>query len=195
VDPAATRERILAAGTRAFAKGGFHSTSLKEVAAAAGMRAPSLLHHFASKEALFDAVIRRAYTQIEEPLAQALSSGGPREILARVLETLAAFETEHRELLGVLNAEVLGPGRHGLAAIRDTMLPLVERVEAAVRAASDVRLNANAPIRAALLHVLAARAVRSNLGELAPELLGSEAQERKLAAVLLETALSSRDRA
>jgi AcrR family transcriptional regulator len=195
VDPAATRERILEAAARAFAKGGFHGTSLKEVAAAAGMRAPSLLHHFPSKEALFDAVIRRAYARIEEPLAQVLSSGAaPREMLGGVLETLAAFEADHRELLDVLNAEILGPGRHGIAAVRDTMLPLVERVEAAVRAASHRGLPADAPIRPALLHVLAAHAVRANLGELAPELLGSEAQERALATALLEAALTWRGR-
>ncbi len=191
LDRAATRERILSAAEHAFAKGGFHPTSLQQLAEAAGMRAPSLLYHFGSKEVLFDEVMRRAYRRIEEPLVRVLASDeSPRKLLADVLDAISAFEVEHRDLLGVLNAEVLGPGRHGMAAVRDTMLPLVERIEAAVRSARGSRMPAEAPLRQALLHVVVFHAVRVNLGEMGSELLGGVEQERALAVALLETVLS-----
>jgi len=191
VNRRATRERILAVAERAFAKGGFHGTLLHEVAAESGMRAPSLLYHFESKEDLFDEVVRRAYRRIEPPLLSALASAdSPRELLASVLEAISSFEAEHRDLLGVLNAEVLGSGRHGLGAVRDTMLPLVERIESAVRDASGARMPADVPLRQALLHVIVMHAVRANLGEIAPEILGSVDEERALAAALLELVVS-----
>ena len=178
IDRAATRERILAAAESAFAKSGFHTTSLNEVAAAAGMRAPSLLYHFASKEELFDEVIRRLYRQIDGELTPVLASGGtPREILTALLERLLAFEERRRDLLGVLNAEVLSPGRHGIAAVRDAMVPLVERVEEAIRGASGAHVHPDAPVRQALLHIVAVHAVRTNLRELGHEFWGSPDHE------------------
>ncbi len=51
------RSRILTAATQLFAERGYFGTSLAAVAEAAGMRAPSLLYHFASKELLRDAVL------------------------------------------------------------------------------------------------------------------------------------------
>lgn len=54
-----TRERILAEALRLFAGGGFRGTSLAEIGRAAGVTKATVLHHFASKEALFIELLRR----------------------------------------------------------------------------------------------------------------------------------------
>jgi AcrR family transcriptional regulator len=46
------RQQIIAAAMDAFARGGFHGSSVKEIADAVGMSNAGLLHHFSSKEEL-----------------------------------------------------------------------------------------------------------------------------------------------
>lgn len=54
-----TRERILAAAERLFAVKGYDGTSIRDVAAAAGLRIANISYHFGPKEKLFETVIER----------------------------------------------------------------------------------------------------------------------------------------
>lgn len=65
---------ILQAATRLFAERGYAGTSLAAVAEAAGMRAPSLLYHFASKELLRDAVLDDLLARWKDVLPRVLTA-------------------------------------------------------------------------------------------------------------------------
>jgi len=52
------RTRILAAATRIFARQGFEGASMSGIATGAGITKPVLYDHFASKDALFETLIR-----------------------------------------------------------------------------------------------------------------------------------------
>src|SRR5215470_302129 len=62
----ATRAQLIAIATRLFAERGYEDTSIEAVLQEAGVSRGSLYHHFASKEALFDAVLEAVSARIGE---------------------------------------------------------------------------------------------------------------------------------
>lgn len=55
-----TREIILQEALELFASKGYAAVSMRDIAAAVGIRASSIYHHFSGKQELFDALIQKA---------------------------------------------------------------------------------------------------------------------------------------
>lgn len=66
---ARTARRILDVAEDLFAQHGYEGTSLRQVAAGAGIKEPGLYNHFAGKQALYEAVLHRALNPIAETLS------------------------------------------------------------------------------------------------------------------------------
>jgi AcrR family transcriptional regulator len=74
----ATRSQLIVIATRLFADRGYEDTSIDAVLREAGVSRGSLYHHFASKEALFEAVAEDVETSVgAQTLAAASGSDGP----------------------------------------------------------------------------------------------------------------------
>jgi AcrR family transcriptional regulator len=52
-----TRNKILQAAVKLFARQGYHKTTISDLAQAIGLTSGAVFHHFASKEVLLDAVV------------------------------------------------------------------------------------------------------------------------------------------
>ena len=67
----ARREQLLEVALDAFAKSGYHSTSMNDVAAAAGVTKPVLYQHFDSKRALYVALLEDVGDRITSAILEA----------------------------------------------------------------------------------------------------------------------------
>ncbi len=70
------KEEILDVATALFAERGYEGTSMNDVAARVGMRKASLFYHFATKDALYEAVLDRLIATLGSALQAAYEGGG-----------------------------------------------------------------------------------------------------------------------
>jgi AcrR family transcriptional regulator len=69
----ATRGQLIEVATRLFAEHGYEGTSIEAVLSAAGVSRGALYHHFAGKEALFEAVVSAVSAQVTVELTEVIS--------------------------------------------------------------------------------------------------------------------------
>ena len=69
----ARREQILDVAVRVFALNGFHSTSMNDVADAAGVTKPVLYQHFESKQDLYRALLEEAGSRLRSAITDAVA--------------------------------------------------------------------------------------------------------------------------
>jgi AcrR family transcriptional regulator len=112
----ADREHLmLQAAGEAFATHGFHSSSMDEIARAAGITKPMLYRYFGSKEGLYAAYLRLTGHELVESVRALDTRGQPPQ--ARLRAGLAAFLTyveEHRAGWTVLHGETTAPTDAGV---------------------------------------------------------------------------------
>jgi AcrR family transcriptional regulator len=70
----ARREQILDVSVQVFARRGFHSTSMNDVAEAAGVTKPVLYQHFDSKQDLYLALLEEAGLRLRNAVAKGVAS-------------------------------------------------------------------------------------------------------------------------
>jgi AcrR family transcriptional regulator len=71
-----TRERVLTAASRVFARRGFHATSLEAVAEEAGFSRGAVHYNFADKEQLFLELLDRRCAERAQDIREVFASGG-----------------------------------------------------------------------------------------------------------------------
>src|ERR1700751_719896 len=87
----ATREQLIEVATRLFAERGYEDTSIEAVLAAAGVSRGALYHHFAGKDALFEAVLEAVESGVKAGLTAEIT-GAPGAVSAVESAALAWIE-------------------------------------------------------------------------------------------------------
>lgn len=87
----ATREQLIEVATGLFAERGYEETSIEAVLAAAGVSRGALYHHFAGKDALFEAVLEAVENGVTARLTAEIT-GAPDAVSAVESAALAWIE-------------------------------------------------------------------------------------------------------
>jgi len=109
----ATREAILRAATKVFAKHGFAGGRIEQISKAAKSYDRMIYYYFGSKEALFVAVIEEMYRRFNEAEAKlVLDVAKPVEALTAVIRFMYGYYHRNPEFITLLNTENLHRGKH-----------------------------------------------------------------------------------
>lgn len=102
--PPLALDSVLTAAIDAFVETGYHGSTMRDLAARAGMSVPGIYHHYPDKQTLLVAILDLTMTELHWRVdaARAGASTGIHEV-RRIVEALALFHT-HRQKLAFIGA-------------------------------------------------------------------------------------------
>lgn len=92
-----TQGRLIAAGLRLFARSGYDSTSVKQIAQEAGVAQGLLYHYFASKEKLLHAIFEQSIEDVRLSFAESAGAEGSGDALELLIRSSFRIVQEKQE--------------------------------------------------------------------------------------------------
>ncbi len=131
----ATRARLLDAAVAAFAEKGFHGTTTRDIAAAAGMSPAALYVHHRSKEELLFQICRDGHAKVLELVrAAAASAGTPTDQLRAMSLTFAEDHAREHTRARIVNYELSALSEDHYDQVLTLRLAIEHEVRAVVEA-------------------------------------------------------------
>lgn len=194
-DTAETPDRLLAVASAEFAERGFEGARLADIAEEAGIRRPSLLYHYPSKQDLYSAVVHSAFRALGSALEGALLKTHATfvERFDELVKRCVAFFDDRPDIARLILRELLdghGPGR---SLLLDAGVPILLRVEKFVREDGENITRRDVPVRQALLQIFSGIIVRAGSGPLREPLWGKSDKTRALARAIFMTPARAAD--
>jgi len=137
-----TRERLLEVALDQFVRHGFHGTSMRQIADAAGVAVGGIYNHFGSKEEVFAAVLdaNHPYRLVEAVLREVSEDNLEAFVRETASRVWAAVKGRQSQLMALMFIEMVEfQGRH-MRAVAETLFPKVlSRVQHLERGAEQRR--------------------------------------------------------
>ncbi len=133
-----TKELILGVALKQFADHGYSAVSLNDIAEEVGIKKPSILHHFSSKEALYRAVILEEFADwvllMSDAIAKNVNGWDQVEQLLRAAFT---FFEQHPYFVRIARREALDPESLFSTELGTALKPMIDQGAAYLEAEMD----------------------------------------------------------
>jgi AcrR family transcriptional regulator len=146
---AESRARIVAAALELFGAQGYERTSVKQIAAAAGVAQGLMYSHFASKDELLRAIFAQSVEDVYSSFAEAEAGDPGRPEVVRIIE--AAFRVLRRNLQFWRLSYGVRMQQTVLAALQGELPDWTAAIRARLRSALSAAGAASPEVEAALL--------------------------------------------
>ncbi|UOD50139.1 TetR family transcriptional regulator [Orrella daihaiensis] len=108
-----TRDSVLKAAIKVFAKYGLNGGSIEKISSAAKSHDRMIYYYFGNKEGLFVAVLEETYRRFNEAEAKVeIDPKDPVLSLKKLVEFIVNYYHDHPEFVIILNSENLHRGKH-----------------------------------------------------------------------------------
>jgi TetR/AcrR family transcriptional regulator len=116
---------VLQTAQALFAERGYRGTSLRDIAKRIGIKAPSLLHHFPSKQQLYIAVLDRMFESIEDR-ANAIAWGreSPQDRMRQAIEDVIDYIASRPDFVRIMWKEMADESGVGRPVLKRRLPPL-----------------------------------------------------------------------
>ncbi len=165
----ARRLQILSAAAECFRRGGFHKTSVAEIARTAGMSVGHIYHYFDGKEAIIASIVERdfqlfleriaAFRQSSDPLGTMLD--GVEEGIDDCLDMDTAVLTMEVLAESARNPKIAGRVRVIEDTLRSSLIEIIQLVRKDAEPLPEVELASRAVVISAIFDGLKIRAIRN----------------------------------
>ncbi|MGD0529986.1 MAG: TetR/AcrR family transcriptional regulator [Polyangiaceae bacterium] len=170
------KEEILDVATRLFAERGYEGTSMNDVAERVGMRKASLFYHFATKDALYEAVLDRLVVSLQAALeAIYVSSGTFPDRLDAITETVVTLLSSHPYAARLLLREAMDWGPVIRGKLLERILLVLEAGAAWVHAGQEQGAFVEGDAKQLVLSVVGLHFLPFALGQLVEKYTGQDA--------------------
>jgi AcrR family transcriptional regulator len=123
--PVDTRDRVLQAAQALFAERGYRGASLRDIARRIGVKAPSLLHHFSSKQQLYLAVLEQMFESLDDAASAIVWRQESRqERMRQALGHTVDFIASHRDFVRIMWREMADESGTGRQVLKRRLPPL-----------------------------------------------------------------------
>jgi TetR/AcrR family transcriptional regulator len=128
-----TRERILQAAERAFARRGLRGTRVREIADEAGVNGATLYTYYPDKRRLYEAILERGMRPVLDLMDEFAAGPGGVEAGERLLDAVMRHLAQHPQLPRLIYLETISEGSQLSHIARRWLHPLLEQILGALK--------------------------------------------------------------
>ena len=108
-----SKESVIKAATKIFAKKGFDGTSMREIAKSAHLTKPMIYYHFKNKEDLYLYILENSISMLSKKVEKVTSEDRePEEIIRKVVKIYVKYFKEEEDIFRIIHREIISRSKY-----------------------------------------------------------------------------------